>query len=379
MTRYADRPTWADIDLAAFKHNLLQARKFCSGQQRLLAVIKADAYGHGAVVLGLALQRWGINDYAVATLSEAIELRDAGLTGALLVLGGCFPGQEAAFVDYRLQPALLDEDTALRLNRVAVERGGCIEVHLKVDSGMGRVGFRLDQLEAFLPRLKSYRGLEVVGFMSHLACADELELVTTQVQYDNFKEMLALVRGAGFAPRDIHLGNSAGLTGWDFSECTLARPGIMLYGGLPGPDFAQRLDLRPVMHLRTQIAQLRDLPVGTAVSYGHTFIADRDVKIAVLPIGYADGYNRLFSNCGRAIVRGQEVRVAGRVCMDWIMVDVTSVPDVAVGDRVTLLGEADGLSILADEWAEQLATISYEVFCRIGSRVPRRYLESREK
>ncbi len=376
MNQFVDRPTWAEIDLDAFRHNLEQARKYCLDHQRLLAVIKADAYGHGAIPLGLALQRWGVTDYAVATLGEAIALREAGLEGALLVLGGCFPGQEEAFIVYRLQPALLDSATAGRLDSVARQKGLQLEVHLKVDSGMGRVGFRKDELRDFLPQLKTMTNLQVVGFMSHLARADELACSLTEVQYDNFKDMLAMVRAAGIEPRDVHLGNSAGLTGWKLTECTLFRPGIMLYGGLPSPDFAARLDLRPVMHLRTRVAQLRQLPAGTAVSYGHTFVAEADVKIAVLPIGYADGYNRLFSSCGRAIIRGQEVTITGRVCMDWIMIDVTAVPDVAIGDCVTLLGEADGLAILGDEWAEQLGTISYEVFCRIGSRVPRRYLES---
>ncbi len=375
MSQFVDRPTWAEIDIDAFKHNFEQARGYCRDNQRLLAVIKADAYGHGAVRLGLALQNWGVADFAVATISEAVALREAGLLGSLLVLGGCFPGQEDAFIDYRLQPALLDPVTAERLNGAAFHRNCQIDVHLKVDSGMGRVGFRKAELNDFLPKLLQLNNLNVVGFMSHLARADELDCSLTDDQYTNFKEMLSMLRGVGIDPADVHLGNSAGLSGWDLSECTMFRPGIMLYGGLPGPDFEDRLELRPVMHLRTQVAQLRQLPAGTAISYGHTFTADTDVEIAVLPIGYADGYNRLFSNCGRAIIRGQEVRIAGRVCMDWIMIDVTSVPDVAVGDSVTLLGEAEGLTISGDEWAEQLGTISYEVFCRIGSRVPRRYLE----
>ena len=376
MSDFVDRPTWVDVDVDAFRHNLEQARKFCSPQQRLLAIIKADAYGHGALKLGLALQRWGIKDFAVATLGEAVALREAGVVGSLLVLGGCFPGQEETFIDFQLQPALLDVDTAERLNSAGRKRNCQVEVHLKVDSGMGRVGFRNKQLASFLPQLRGLTHLNIIGFMSHLACADDLDSIVTDQQYANFKDMLEMLRSAGISPRDIHLGNSAGLTGWELSECTMFRPGIMLYGGLPGPEFADRLDLKPVMHLRTRIAQLRSLPGGTAISYGHTFVASSDINVAVLPIGYADGYNRLFSNCGRAIVRGQEVRIVGRVCMDWIMIDVTSVSGVAVGDCVTLLGEADGLSILGDEWAQQLDTISYEVFCRIGSRVPRRYLES---
>ncbi len=372
--KYASRPTWAEIALSALRHNLQQASNFCSAGQRILAVVKADAYGHGAVAVSRALQSFGIKDFAVATLEEALELRNAGIADKVLVLGGCFPGQEAAFLEHNLMPTLLDSDTALRLNRVAVERQQKIKVHLKVDSGMGRVGFLPTQLKDFLPQLRKLKGLVVEGFMSHLACADELSSGVTGVQQDQFRMMLQMVREAGIQPREIHLHNSAGLSGWDCPECTLSRPGIMLYGGLPGPDFASKLDLQPVMHLRSCIAQLRRIPAGSGISYGHCYHAHDDMRVAVLPIGYADGYNRLFSNCGQGILRGQKVPVIGRVCMDWMMMDVSHIPGVEVGDCITLLGSADGLSITGDEWAEQLGTISYEVFCRIGSRVPRRYL-----
>ncbi len=373
-TNYPSRPTWAEIDLDALLHNLQQARSFVRADQRILAVVKADAYGHGAIPVTRALQSSGISDFAVATLEEGLELRDAGVNNNLLVLGSCFPGQEKAFLQYNLMPTLLDSATALRLNDEAVRRQRRLKVHLKVDSGMGRVGFLTDELRVFLPRLRQLSGLEVEGVMSHLACADELGSPVTQDQRETFLEALQILRGGGIVPRDVHLSNSAGLVGWDFPECTLARPGIMLYGGLPGPDFTGKLDLRPVMHLRSCIAQLRRLPTGSGISYGHLYHAERDMTVAVLPIGYADGFNRLFSNCGRGILQGQNIPLVGRVCMDWIMFDVSNVPNAAVGDCVTLLGSADGLSILGDDWAEQLDTISYEVFCRIGSRVPRRYL-----
>ncbi len=370
---YPSRPTWADIDLLALSHNLQQSVKFCSATQRILAVVKADAYGHGAIPVTRALQSHGIHDFAVATLEEALELRHAGVADNLLVLGSCFPGQEGAFLQHNLMPTLLDAETARRLNAEAVRQKSQLKVHLKVDSGMGRVGFLQQQLQDFLPQLCQLDGLVVEGFMSHLACADELRSPVTIEQREQFRQMLQMTRQAGIEPREIHLNNSAGLSGWDCPECTLSRPGIMLYGGLPGADFAPKLDLQPVMHLRSCIAQLRQLPAGSGISYGHCYHAHADMQVAVLPIGYADGYNRLFSNCGQGILRGQKVPVIGRVCMDWIMLDVSTIPDVQVGDCVTLLGEADGLSILGDDWAEQLDTISYEVFCRIGSRVPRRY------
>ncbi len=370
----SSRPTWAEIDLSALSHNLQQAVDLCSPAQRVLAVVKADAYGHGAVPVTQALQTFGICDYAVATLEEALELRRAGITDSLLVFGSCFPGQEGAFFQHDLMPTLLDVDTALRLNAEAKLQQRQLKVHLKVDSGMGRVGFLPEQLQEFLPQLHQLDGLVIEGFMSHLACADELSSTVTIDQQIQFRMMLQMVREAGVEPREIHLNNSAGLSGWECPECTLARPGIMLYGGLPGPDFSAKLDLQPVMHLRSCIAQLRQLPTGSGISYGHCYHAHADMRVAVLPIGYADGYNRLLSNCGQGILRGQKIPVIGRVCMDWIMLDVSAVPDVAIGDCVTLLGSADGLSILGDDWAEQLNTISYEIFCRIGNRVPRHYL-----
>lgn len=371
---YSSRPTWAEIDLSALKHNLQQAVDLCSSAQRVLAVVKADAYGHGAVPVTQALQSFGICDFAVATLEEALELRRAGITDNLLVLGSCFPGQEGAFLQYDLMPTLLDVDTALRLNAEAKQQQRQLKVHLKIDSGMGRVGFLPEQLQEFLPQLRYLDGLVIEGFMSHLACADELSSTVTIDQQIQFRMMLQMVHEAGIEPREIHLNNSAGLSGWECPECTLSRPGIMLYGGLPGADFSTKLNLQPVMHLRSCIAQLRQLPTGSGISYGHCYHAPADMRVAVLPIGYADGYNRLLSNCGQGILRGQKIPVIGRVCMDWIMLDVSAVPNVAIGDCVTLLGSADGLSILGDDWAEQLNTISYEVFCRIGSRIPRRYL-----
>ena len=265
-------------------------------------------------------------------------------------------------------------EMALRLNAEALRQLKQLKVHLKVDSGMGRVGFLPQQLQEFLPQLGKLEGLTIEGFMSHLACADELNSTVTIDQQSQFRMMLQMIRESGINPREVHLNNSAGLSGWDCPECTLSRPGIMLYGGLPGSDFSAKLNLKPVMHLRSCIAQLRQLSTGSGVSYGHCYHANNDIQVAVLPIGYADGYNRLLSNCGQGILHGQKIPVIGRVCMDWIMLDVSEVPDAAVGDCVTLLGSADGLLITGDELAEQLDTISYEVFCRISKRVPRRYL-----
>ncbi|MFO7766933.1 MAG: alanine racemase [Pelovirga sp.] len=367
------RPTWADIDLGALKHNLDQVRSLLHPSQRVMAVVKADAYGHGAVPVTRSLVRAGVVDFAVATLEEGQALRQAGVDQHILVLGGCFPGQEEALLRDSLMVALFDLETAERLNRAAVGKRQLISVHLKIDTGMGRVGFSPDQLRAALPRLKEMPGLIIRGVMSHFACADDRQSPVSAAQQRLFAELVDLVRSSGINPVDFHLSNSAGISAHYCPECTLVRPGIMLYGGLPGEDYASMLDLLPVMHLRTRIALLRELPAGSGISYGHCYRADRTIKMAVLPIGYADGFNRLLSNIGRGIVRGRMAPVIGRVCMDWTMLDVSSVTGVAVGDPVTLLGSSRGMTITGDEVAAQLDTISYEVYCRIGPRVPRRY------
>lgn len=372
---FTPRPTVAEIDTKALLHNLGQASKFCRPGQRILAVVKADAYGHGAVAVSKAFAAAGVEQFGVATLEEALELRHAGIEKPILVLGGCYPGQEDMFLQQKLTPVISDRPTLLRLDRSAIQSNLQQDVQLKVDTGMGRVGFLPSELRELLPELKDLKGLRIVGLMSHLACADEPMDDVTAGQIDLFQQLLQDLRKHSLPIRDVHIANSAGLVGWDCPECTVVRPGIMLYGGMPGEKYRTQLDLKPVMHLRTRIAHLKRVPPGTGVSYGHRFHADRETLLAVLPIGYADGYNRLLTNRGEVLIGGLRVPVVGTVCMDWIMVDVTDLPQVQVGDPVTLLGEADGQAISAEEWAEWLGTISYEVFCRIGPRIPRRYLE----
>lgn len=369
------RPTWAEIDLAALRHNLNQVRRCLRPEQRIMAVVKADAYGHGALPVTQALQQEGIADFAVATLEEALLLRQGGINSALLVLGGCYPGQEDTFLRQRLMPVIYDLPTLERLTGAAAAAGTQIPVQLKIDTGMERAGLNIQQLPTLLDQLKNNPNIILRGVMSHLACADEPDAAgITAGQVQLFRDALVQIHQRGFAPTDIHLCNSAGITARLCPEGTLVRPGIMLYGGLPGSHFAGVLHLKPVMHLRTRIALLRHIPAGQGISYGHTFIAERPMRVAVLPVGYADGYNRLLSNRGQVMVRGVKAPVIGRVCMDWIMVDVSAVPDVTVGDVVTLMGSSDGLSLTGDELAQLLDTISYEVFCRIGGRVPRRYI-----
>jgi alanine racemase len=368
------RPTYVEIDLAALRHNLSQARKQAGGGRRILAVVKADAYGHGAAQVAPALERFGADLFGVAMVEEGVELRRAGISRPILVLGGLYPGQEAALFEHDLVPTLFDLPTARHLDRCAAERGRVLAYHLKVDTGMGRIGFRSAELPELLDELASLRNLTMDGLISHFAMADDPVHPFTARQTDEYLACLARLRRTGFDPRHIHLSNSAALFSRDLPECNLVRPGIVLYGGLPAPLFADRLDLRPVMSFRTAVAQVKTVPAGTGVSYGHRFVTTRPSVLAAIPVGYADGYSRHLSNCGEVLIRGRRAPVAGTVCMDWTLIDVTDIPGVTVGDEVTLLGADNGLRISAEEWAGRTGTISYEVFCQVSKRVPRVYL-----
>lgn len=366
------RPTHVEIDLDALRHNFQQARRQ-AGDRQLLAVVKADAYGHGAERVAPVLQAAGADLFGVAMMEEGLELRRAGIERPVLVLGGIYPGQEEEIFRHRLTPAVFDLEVARRLDARARNAGRVCPFHLKVDTGMGRVGFRPEELPQVLPVLAALPGLRLEGLISHLALADEPEHPFTDEQLKRFREALAQVRGAGFAPALLHLSNSAALFSRDIPEVTLVRPGIVLYGGLPADHFAGRLDLRPVMSFRTSVVQVKTVPAGTGVSYGHRFRAERPTVLAAIPVGYADGYNRHLSGQGEVLVRGARARVAGTVCMDWTLLDVTDIPGVTVGDQVTLLGGDRGQTVTAEEWAARIGTISYEVFCQISKRVPRIY------
>ncbi|WP_298039563.1 alanine racemase [uncultured Desulfuromonas sp.] len=370
------RPTYVEIDLDALRHNLRQVRRQTGEERQILAVVKADAYGHGAARVAPALQDAGADLFGVAIAEEGVELRGAGVTRPVLVLGGVYPGQEGELLRHRLTPCLFDLETAKRIDRAARSAGQVCPYHLKVDTGMGRIGFRPEELPGVLPGLAGMKGLRMEGLISHLALADEPQNPFTEEQARRFREILAEVRAAGFAPQHAHISNSAALFTREIPECNVVRPGIVLYGGQPlasGPG----LDLQPVMSFRSRVAQLKEVPAGTGISYGHRFVAERPTVLAAIPVGYADGYSRHLSGCGEVLVRGRRATVAGTVCMDWTLVDVTDIPGVGVGDEVTLLGRDNGSRITAEEWAGKTGTISYEVFCQVSKRVPRIYRDGR--
>jgi alanine racemase len=368
------RPTYAEIDLEALRHNFQKARDAAGADREIMAVVKADAYGHGAVPLALALEKFGAEILAVALLEEGIELREAGVTRPILLFGGVFPGQEETLVHHHLTPILFDMETARRLNEVAEKAGQPHPFHLKIDTGMARVGFSSEHLNDVLKNLKNLPFLHMEGVLSHMALADLKESAFNQIQIDRFRQACDLVQASGFQPHFRHISNSAALFTWDIPECNLVRPGITLYGSQPSSQFYKKLDLKPVMSLRTRVAQIKKVPTKTGVSYGHEFVTSRPSILATLPIGYADGLNRRLSSCGEVIIRGRRAPIAGVVCMDWTMIDVTDIPEIRKGDTVTLMGISGNDCISAEEWAAKVGTISYEIFCQISKRVPRQYI-----
>ena len=372
----APRPTYAEIDLAALRHNFHEVRRTVGDGCDILAVVKADAYGHGVSGVAPALAGAGADLFGVALVEEGAELRRLNIEQPILVLGSAFPGQENDLLEHHLTPVIYDLDCARRLDGFACSAGRTIDYHLKVDTGMGRLGFRVELLDEALAALSSLNSLNMVGIMSHLAVADEPERLLTAAQFQSFAEVSARVETHGFNPRYRHIANSAGIYSRGLAGCNLVRPGVCLYGGLTGGPYAGAFTQQPVLRLISRVAQLKDVPPGGGVSYGHRFVASRHSRIAAIPVGYADGYNRLLTNRGDVLIRGRRAPVAGTVCMDWILVDVTDLPDVQVGDRVTLLGRDGDEFVSAEEWADKIGSITYEVFCGISKRVPRVYVNS---
>ena len=370
------RPTWAEINLDNLAFNFHSAKKFIGPGPKYMAVVKADAYGHGAVECARRLEAEGADWFGVALPEEGVELRKAGIRKLILCLGGFWEGQETLALNYSLTPVIFQIEKASILNEAAARRGTDISIHVKIDTGMGRIGVRFDQVSDFAERLRSLTHLRVEGLMTHFAAADDLgQKDFTNLQIDRFNSAIEIFREKGFAPAYLDMANSPGAVVHPQSRSNLVRLGGILYGlgGDVLPDGPPKPDLKPVMSLHTKIAHLKLVPAGETIGYGRTFATQRDSLIATVPIGYQDGYRRSLSNLGRAIVRGTYAPVAGRVSMDWTMLDVTGVEGVRAGDEVTMIGEDNGLRISAEDLARATGTISYEITCGIDRRVPRLY------
>jgi alanine racemase len=369
------RPTRVEIDLSAIAENVALACRLAGPGTQVMAVLKADAYGHGAVPVARTALDAGATWLGVAIPEEAVPLRAAGITSRILVLGPVAPEEADLVAAHDLDQCVVDPAQAEALDRAARARGRVLALHLKVDTGMGRVGIRPREVRAAGEKIRALSSVRLVGLMTHFAEAEAEDPTFARVQLGRFAEAARALAAAGIAAPIRHAANSAGLLLLPEARLDLVRPGIMLYGCHPrGRKGPSEPSLRPALRFRTTISQIRDVARGESVSYGRTFVAPRDLRVATLPAGYADGVGRLLSNRGYVLIRGRRAPIVGRVCMDMTMVDATDLPEASVGDEAVLIGRQGNEEISADEVAELQGTISYEVLCRIGPRVPRTYL-----
>jgi alanine racemase len=362
------------VDLAALRHNYLQLRRRLSAEAKLLAVVKADAYGHGLVPAARTLATAGAEYLGVASLEEGLSLREAGLELPILLLMGIVPPESRAAVAADLEVVLYRKDVAQALEEAGGSLGKKARAHLKVDTGMGRLGLNPPEVLPFLEGVKNFSHLEVLGLISHLATADEANKTYTRKQLQEFLTLLSTARGQDWELPLSHIANSAALVEVPEAHFGMVRPGISLYGSPPAPGRSWGVDLKPVMSFATQVLQLKRLPPGSSISYGRTYITTDWCNLAVLPVGYCNGYPRLLSNRGEVLLKGHRAPIRGRVCMNLTMVDVSHIPEVAEGETVTLLGADGGERLTADDLASWAETISYDIYCALGSANPRRFV-----
>ncbi|MEW6264388.1 MAG: alanine racemase [Thermodesulfobacteriota bacterium] len=371
MERYFNK---VKVDLAALAHNLGQVRKLVGPDVRVMAMVKADGYGHGVARVGKHLTENGADALGVMDLHEAALLRDAGVKAPVYILAGLTPEQALEIVDLDLTPFVYDPGLAKVMDEAARRRNRKIKVQLKIDTGMHRLGWLYTQAHSFLETAAGLKNLEVEGLATHFAEADLKDSAFIQEQLERFRTAIALGRSLGLALPLNDAANSAATLTLPQAYFQMVRPGLMLYGDWPAGHMKAKADLRPAMSLTSRIIQIKTVPAGGTVSYGRTWTASRATLLATTPLGYIHGYNRLLSNKGWALIRGRRAPVLGRVCMNLTMFDVTDIPGAAVGDEVLLLGRRGEEIITGQDLADLIGTISYEVFCQVGSLNHREYI-----
>lgn len=365
------RSTKAIVDLRAIGNNIAQIRKRIGEKRDIMAVVKADGYGHGAVEVSLSALENGANCLGVALPEEGEQLRKAGIGAPITVLGLIQPEEAYKVVDLDLEQAVCSLEVAEALDQIASNAGIQIHVHIKVDTGMGRVGVLPEDAFAFVRRMGRFKSLKVKGIFTHFSCADELDKVFAKKQIEIFDGLVREIEASKVKIPKKHMANSAAILDLPESYYDLVRPGIMIYGLYPSDEVSHSVELKPAMTFMTKVIFVKWVPPGCPISYGRTFMTQKQTMVATLPVGYADGYSRLLSSRGEVLIKGHRVALIGRVCMDMCMVDVSEVKNVQPGDEVILFGK--GLPV--DEVAKRVGTINYEVVCSVGKRVPRVYVK----
>ena len=380
---------WVEIDLAALSHNVRQLRHILAPRTQLMAVVKADAYGHGATMVASTVLEAGASGLCVATVEEGIQLREAGITASILLLGATnTPEQVRAIAYWDLQPTICtprqalifsetcrggfrDKFLSIKDNASVKTRPDCLSVHLKIDTGMSRLGMPWQEATQFVQLVRSLPNLHIASIYSHLATADSLDPTIMKLQQQRFEEAITQLNTAGIKPPCLHLANSAATLTNQALHYDLVRVGLSLYGLYPAPHLQNAIHLKPVMQVKARVTQVKTISPGTGVSYGYRFIAEQSMPIAIVGIGYADGIPRLLSNKMTVLIRGKKVRQIGSITMDQLMLDVSEIPELQTGEVVTLIGNDGDAYISPDDWAESLGTISWEILCGFKHRLPR--------
>ncbi|MBH8577746.1 alanine racemase [Nostocaceae cyanobacterium CENA369] len=365
---------WVEIDLGALSHNIQQIVQFLSPRTQLMAVVKADAYGHGAITVAQTALQSGASWLGVATVPEGIQLREAGINAPILILGATHtPEQIHAIAQWELQPTLCSPKQALIFSNVleTIQQDSPIPVHIKLDTGMSRLGTNWQQAAEFVQLVQRLPHLVIKSIYSHLATADSPDTTMMQEQHRRFEEAIAQIKAMGIKIPCLHLANSAATLTDSALHYDIVRVGLAVYGLYPATHLQNLIKLKPVLQLKARVTQVKTIAPGTGVSYSHQFIAHKQLRLAVVGIGYADGVPRSLSNNLQVLIRGQRVPQIGTITMDQLMLDVSAFPDLQEGEVVTLLGEQGNEQISADDWAEKLNTISWEILCGFKHRLPR--------
>ncbi len=363
---------WVEVDLNALSHNVREIKRLISSETDFMAVVKADAYGHGAVSVAQTVLKAGASWLGVATIPEGIELRQAGITAPIVVLGATYtPEQICAIAQWQLQPTVCTPQQALVFSEILSDTDWVVPVHIKLDTGMSRLGAPWQQAAEFVKLIQGLPNLTIASIYSHLATADSLDQTVMRQQHARFQQAIRTIAQIQPKMPRLHFANSAATLTDPGLHYDMVRVGLGLYGLYPAPHLRHTCHLKPLMQIKARVTQVKTIEAGTGVSYGYRFIADRPLRIAVVGIGYADGVPRLLSSKMQVLIRGQQVRQLGAITMDQMMIDVSTVPNVQAGEVVTLLGRDGDDEITADDWANAIGTISWEILCGFKHRLPR--------